>query len=174
MSQLHFPEEETEEDLLKDVLDAHPVPAVALLALFTEALDTRGIPIEQRLKAVLVSGRCCGLGGGGACSTSSCPAGFVHRGNGHKRQTIDSAADADITAGERECGLCGEGGGTTHPAEDTFQATPFHASSVHCTIVWISDNSTFSATSNIHSSSVPIYWICPAAAVAHAASSISC
>jgi hypothetical protein len=52
---LHFPEEETATDLLKDVMDAHPIPAVALLTLFREALETRGCPVEQRLTALLVS-----------------------------------------------------------------------------------------------------------------------
>lgn len=53
--QLHFPEAETQEDLLRDVLAAHPLPAVALLSLLTEALDTRGVGVQDRLRPVTVS-----------------------------------------------------------------------------------------------------------------------
>lgn len=52
---MHFPEAETQDDLLRDVLAAHPLPAVALLCLLTEALDTRGVDVQDRLRPVTVS-----------------------------------------------------------------------------------------------------------------------
>jgi hypothetical protein len=40
--------------VLSELLEAAPSPAVALVALFKEALDSRGIPVEQRLRELLV------------------------------------------------------------------------------------------------------------------------
>jgi hypothetical protein len=44
--------------VLSQLLEAAPSPAVALVALFKEALDSRGKPVEQRLRELLVSSRC--------------------------------------------------------------------------------------------------------------------
>lgn len=41
--------------VLAQLIEAGPSPAVALVALFKEALDSRGIPVEQRLRELLVS-----------------------------------------------------------------------------------------------------------------------
>lgn len=44
-----------EADVVDELMKAAPSPAVALVALFKEALDSRGIDVEQRLRALLVS-----------------------------------------------------------------------------------------------------------------------
>jgi hypothetical protein len=54
--------EEEETVVLAQLIEAGPSPAVALVALFKEALDSRGIPVEQRLRELLV--RTCGFWGG--------------------------------------------------------------------------------------------------------------
>lgn len=41
--------------MLSQLIEAAPAPAVALVSLFREALDSRGIPVEERLRALLVS-----------------------------------------------------------------------------------------------------------------------
>jgi len=40
--------------VLSQMVGAAPCPAVALVALFKEALDSRGKPVEQRLRELLV------------------------------------------------------------------------------------------------------------------------
>lgn len=52
--QLHFPEEESEADLLADMMAVAPDPAVGLVALLSQALDTAGVPPQQRLTNTLV------------------------------------------------------------------------------------------------------------------------
>lgn len=49
------PAEEEESVVLSQLLSASASPPVALVALFKEALDCRGIPTPQRLRALLVS-----------------------------------------------------------------------------------------------------------------------
>jgi hypothetical protein len=49
--------EAAEVDVLTELMENAPSPAVALVALFKEALDSRGIPVEQRLRELLVSHR---------------------------------------------------------------------------------------------------------------------
>lgn len=42
--------------MLSQLMEASgPSPALALVALFKEALDSRGIPVERRLRELLVS-----------------------------------------------------------------------------------------------------------------------
>jgi hypothetical protein len=57
--QLHFPESESQEDLLADVMAAAPSPAVGLVTLITAALDTHRVLVQQRLTPLIVSGFCC-------------------------------------------------------------------------------------------------------------------
>lgn len=49
------PAEEEESVVLAQLITAAPSPPVALVALFREALDCRGIPVTQRLRELLVS-----------------------------------------------------------------------------------------------------------------------
>jgi hypothetical protein len=42
--------------VLTQLITAAPSPPVALVALFREALDCRGIPVTQRLRELLVRG----------------------------------------------------------------------------------------------------------------------